>query len=409
MKGWAILTSIRLVTVFGDALYRQVNSGTGAAECQFDRPSHEFGHSLFQSIAPFAIGTTLTLELDAADFREDVVSSPRDGGDPDGALLKHGLEDSHVLSFLERVHHQLGIIGRLCVRRDLMPLLVVSGVVFTVCTWIFVLRILDSPNHPPLSWPKRGSLTSAPQDVSSSEEPSLGMHHLSHREVARAQLFQGSPVREGTIERRKQAGPMSDIRPRESVLSETRTVSALSASSVSSNLCPELVVPPNCECIVAVPLCPVPPHGLKITDLAGTFILRVVTHAAGSGGTTQGFVVQSEPGIVLARCHASPGDEPEFYVYRGNGDYFATFVLDDAQHGFRLQTVGGESLLFWGDVDTLSVNVTEATGQLIALSEMFTPEFEHVGEFYSLRVSPRTDVGLLLCCLFCVSHLRKRS
>lgn len=409
MKGWAILTSFRSVTVFGDALDRQVNSGTGAAECQFDRSSHEFGHSLFQSIAPFAIGTTLTLELDAGDFREDVVSSPRNGGDPDGALLNHGLEDSHVLSFLERVHHQLGIVGELCARHDWMPLLVVSGVVFTVCTWIFVLRILDSPNTPILSWPKRGSLTSAPQDVSSSEEPSLGMHHLSHREVARAQLFEGSPVREDMIERRKQASPMSDIRRSESVLSETRTrVSALSAVSVSSNLCPELVVPPNCECIVAVPLCPAPPHGLKITDLAGTFILRVVNDATGSGGT-KGFVVQSEPGIVLARCHASPGDEHEFHVYRGNGDYFATFVPDDAKNGFRLQTIGGESLLFWGNFDTLSVNVTDMTGQLIALSEMITPQFEHVGEFYSLRVSPRTDVGLLLCCFFCVSHLRKSS
>ena len=91
--------------------------------------------------------------------------------------------------------------------------------------------------------------------------------------------------------------------------------------------------------------------GLDVTDLIGRFVLRVAIDATGSGGT-KGITLQTGPGNVIARCYPAPDAKQEYHVARGNGDYFATFVLDDAADGYRLHTVDGVSLNFWAILTT---------------------------------------------------------
>ena len=185
MRRWDLFRSIASVTVFHDALYGQVDAAVGAAQCQSERSSYEFGHSLFQSAAPFARGTTQTFELvDAANPHRDEVFSPLvDGGDIARALPWHGLNDSHVMSFVERVRHRVGIFEQLRTGTDPINLVTVAGVVFVVCMVICLCVVLLSPKRPVHSLSKwTSSETSAVPYLSSSSEvpPSLGMHHRSH-------------------------------------------------------------------------------------------------------------------------------------------------------------------------------------------------------------------------------------
>eukprot|EP00747_Dinoflagellata_sp_TGD_P206907 gnl/TRDRNA2_/TRDRNA2_80540_c0_seq1.p1 gnl/TRDRNA2_/TRDRNA2_80540_c0~~gnl/TRDRNA2_/TRDRNA2_80540_c0_seq1.p1 ORF type:complete len:531 (-),score=89.81 gnl/TRDRNA2_/TRDRNA2_80540_c0_seq1:84-1676(-) len=205
--------------------------------------------------------------------------------------------------------------------------------------------------------------------------------------------------------------------------------------------CPSLIVPESSECVLVVPL-----HGpgsYDVTDENGNMVLRVISQmakenkamstppgsrrqqpkaAASSSGSLsprvfRSLVLTSASGSVLASCCTAPGASmrgvAEFHLLSATGEYYAKLVRGEAQDTFVLDTVGGVRLHFWGWFEDHAVNISDEEGSLLATTEACTGDMDRAssdmsdeaGPHYKLRVTPLTDVGLVLCGLLCLDHL----
>jgi hypothetical protein len=184
--------------------------------------------------------------------------------------------------------------------------------------------------------------------------------------------------------------------------------------SEDENFCPDLVVPPNCECILILPL-----DGLQrmstfeITDINGIAVLRVTPQPAMQGRSFWQATVNSAVGELLAQCcEAVPGAASmpggEFYLSRSGGQLFAKLNHIQAQDRYLLTYVNSSAILhFWGDFDGGVVNVTDTSDLLFATTETGSADFNQSGSFCKLRVAPGADVGLALCGLLCVGQHKR--
>lgn len=186
-----------------------------------------------------------------------------------------------------------------------------------------------------------------------------------------------------------------------------------------THFCPDLVVPELCECILAIPLRSIPLSGIEITDLRGNVVLEVLPLLGGHDcrmslescerpstvTSHRGFMLRTASSEILARCFTSADRYGEFHLHTGTGDRFATLIRSENEERYMVRPVHGGVLHFWGNFENRVVNVTDHAGQLLATTERTTVEFDRDGEFYCLRVAPRTDVGLVVCSLLCIDHL----
>jgi len=214
-------------------------------------------------------------------------------------------------------------------------------------------------------------------------------------------------------------------------------------SAVGSEFCPDLVVPKGCECILLVPIVPLLRERFNVYDPSGKVVLRVLPESVGGRSTTSACAatgirglrsilrtrealglsfhleLSTSTGELLAQssCQSStPRDSPEwssqpsFQLIRADGDCYA-LLRRKAEDGYELSTPA-QTIYFWGSFNHHAVNITDATGKLLATTELMATEFDPTGKYYQLQVAPLVDVGLLLCSLICIGQvesLRRQS
>lgn len=214
---------------------------------------------------------------------------------------------------------------------------------------------------------------------------------------------------------------------RHSVLSQLVSVPGFPGDD-EQELCPELVVPGTCECILVMPARPLSPESgaVDITDMSGDVALRVAVHKRmgnspsssrevpfGSGfqGGTGGpgtsprpvaalhLVLQTAQGEPLAQCRTCL---PEIQVLRNNGEHFAKFMLGHGRDEYTLVSPGGARLKFWGSIERHNISVTDSEGKLVATTEPCAVDFDPGGKYFRVRVAPCADVGLMVLSLLCI-------
>jgi hypothetical protein len=235
--------------------------------------------------------------------------------------------------------------------------------------------------------------------------------------------------------------------------------SASGEDEPSDEFCSDLVVPPNCECLLVVPLRPIGRDGsFSVSDSDGLAVLRVAPEGDGGRGeaydrmlppcsamsltpghprrtgdklsfmpyggslTPTGAKTPPRPvpltsglsrlqlmtadGNVLAKCGAvRRRGATEFHLARADGAHFGTLATDEHKDRYTLATMTNTSLNFWGSFEHHAVNITDEAGTLLATTEPCNTEFDASSEYYRLRVAPGADVGLVVCSLLCIDHL----
>lgn len=188
-------------------------------------------------------------------------------------------------------------------------------------------------------------------------------------------------------------------------------------------LCPDLVVPAGCECILLVPTQPMRGQPYNITDSSGNTVLSVTDYAApatsGGGRSPHRRMLVANGNHNLAQCGrvlpAEPGSTNstiEFELLTADGEVWAQLSYEPrqgAEDKCTIKTKTHQKLQIFGSVRHNALNVTDAQGGLpLAITEPMVetgPLGEPPCSMFRLRVAPMTDVGLVLCSLICLKHL----
>jgi len=190
--------------------------------------------------------------------------------------------------------------------------------------------------------------------------------------------------------------------------------------------CPDLVVPPGCECILKVPTAALSRGPFDVTDVNDNAVLHIeprvinVRPSIVPGGTEQRqahrLVLTTEYGTIMAQCGPSAAPR-ECVLLRAAGDHYAK-ITGTEEKAYTMLTRTGLKLFFWGSFEDHAMNVIDSSGRLIAKTgsiadlpasgetvNMAAPESSQGSPIYRLRVAPLMDVGLVLCGLLCIQHL----
>jgi len=201
------------------------------------------------------------------------------------------------------------------------------------------------------------------------------------------------------------------------------TVASLLSAPESTSaepLCPTLIVPEECECLIAIPIRPLtkPAHGpLTVMDMSGRPVVRIRVQQGevpaslghhsrpGAAATTASvLLLESLEGERFAECRATPLQE--FAVCRPSGERYATLSPSAARNKFRLLLRDGGEVTFSGHLQEHTINVVDSEKRCLAMTEKCTVDFESSGgQYYSARLAPGSDVGMLVCGLLCIQIL----
>lgn len=187
-------------------------------------------------------------------------------------------------------------------------------------------------------------------------------------------------------------------------------------------LCPDLVVPGQNECSVAVPLWPDSEGVYKVTDMSGNNMFEIATR--GSAGAKAGaglreLALMLDASNVLARCSLEPSGKA-FTVTTAAGFRHARISIElngnfpgnaggiETRH--CLLTTGngttGSELYLYGDATAFRMKVSPPVGGLvIADTDPCDVSFDRFHTYIRLRVAATYDVGLLICSLFAARAL----
>lgn len=173
---------------------------------------------------------------------------------------------------------------------------------------------------------------------------------------------------------------------------------------VGAYLCPDLVVPPSCECSLRVPAKAGADNSLDVTDMNGYEVMRVMFRK--QAGQDKILLITGY-GDVLAQCGPAPGSRGEFHLLRAHGEFFGKLVQGSARDEATVRTASGAELMFRGSGHT--VNITDTWGRLLAMTEPETGGITSAPgkEAYLLRVAPLMDVSIVICGLLIIQHLKK--
>jgi len=196
-----------------------------------------------------------------------------------------------------------------------------------------------------------------------------------------------------------------------------------------SYFCPDLVVPPGCECILKVPTASLSRGSFTVTDVNDKTVLHVeprslnVRPSIVPGGRDaeqrqqHRLMLTTEYGTIMAQCGPSLTQAGECVLLRAAGDHFAKIACTE-EKAYTLMTRTGLKFFFWGTFEDYSMNVIDSSGKLIAktgsISELpascetiglAASQSSHGAPIYRLQVAPLSDVGLVLCGLLCIQHI----
>jgi len=170
--------------------------------------------------------------------------------------------------------------------------------------------------------------------------------------------------------------------------------------SVDEHFCADMVVPEGSECVLMVPIAPLPAGAtLDVVDVKGNFVL----HMTNEGNDT--IAMTAAQGAVMARCRRVA--DSKFQLLRPSGESYATLVgtqdADPAQ--YILETKVGARHMFTGSFKRYSAVMTDDKQGVIASTERYSAPFDVTGEYYRLRAEPLTDIGLILCSMASITYL----
>mmetsp|Transcript_86998 Transcript_86998/g.172699 ORF Transcript_86998/g.172699 Transcript_86998/m.172699 type:complete len:620 (-) Transcript_86998:99-1958(-) len=185
-----------------------------------------------------------------------------------------------------------------------------------------------------------------------------------------------------------------------------------------SCLCVSLVVPPQCESLLYVPM--KPKKSFHAVDKHGNRLIGVELIT----GVQRGVELVAPTGSPIAVCkraavceHAPEPVCGELFLMDGNGEYFATIVPGgaDGKQSFAGPRVAwivrascGSEWLFRGDFDSFTVQVTDRQNRMLAITQPTDPveEHSHIDKMYMLRVAGMMDISIVLCTILAVQHLQ---
>lgn len=219
-------------------------------------------------------------------------------------------------------------------------------------------------------------------------------------------------------------GPLASARTKYQPAAALALSSAGNLLEDNAYLCPELVVPEDCECSLVIPArtmgqgMPGFIQPLEVTDLdGGTVLLRVIPNdeawnRLSNGGEVGGqdpaaaeaaqmerlLTLVTPQGSVLATCclNSGLGQPLEIALLRaGEGKPFATLTMGEEN---IICTQVGKTFRYMPCSSTpCRFDVFDEEVRKCATSRMLTTEFDARGECYCVQMAPLTDVGLLLC------------
>lgn len=170
----------------------------------------------------------------------------------------------------------------------------------------------------------------------------------------------------------------------------------------------DLIVPPDWQCILRVPMGPLSGGPGDIVDPHDDVVIRVVPGRpslwaqTGEGGHPILFSLKSESHVELAQCTMRSGanQEPEYHFNLLAGRY--TAILFKVGGQYTVETLKGEKMLLVESPHKVSIQTVG--GKEVAVTE---PDAGGDG-YFKLQVQPTADVGLVLCVLICVNHVAQR-
>mmetsp|Transcript_101545 Transcript_101545/g.201687 ORF Transcript_101545/g.201687 Transcript_101545/m.201687 type:complete len:506 (+) Transcript_101545:93-1610(+) len=192
-------------------------------------------------------------------------------------------------------------------------------------------------------------------------------------------------------------------------------------------LCPQLVVPTNCECSLRLNLKPARMTPAVITDVDGNTVMHVSIHGSASSQAAslcnaRRVLLTTEGSGILAQCKNSELVDGEFHLLREDGQLFGklwqTATESCGPDGkeyriYKMRSVTGAEWHFGGILPQLTLDVTDATGGLLALSrpEADSPEMPSQRSFDAdchvswVKVTSNVDVSIVLCAFLAISNL----
>lgn len=221
------------------------------------------------------------------------------------------------------------------------------------------------------------------------------------------------------------AGPVTADRP--SVDPEAPAARRGDMKSILKKaLCPGLVVPRSCECLLAVPTlqsCGIPPQrevSFVVPDLNGMQVLlcdvRKPDWDTGEACTMLVLKAASpkskgDDPPVLGYCKAGPsrGAQRSVIIQNAKRENFASFAQDPWRPAYTLSYVsGGAVVMFEGNFAANMVNIMDESQVVLADTMPCQVNFEPSKSYYKLRASSRVDMGLLLCCLISIQLMEMK-
>lgn len=186
-------------------------------------------------------------------------------------------------------------------------------------------------------------------------------------------------------------------------------------------LCPDMVVPPNRQCTVAVPVVATTAGVFSVMDLRGSLLFQIASgrgpgaasgfeHPGDANPDLKEFALVFDQSVVLARCSAELSGAA-FSISKPSGIRFARVALhgngnypgnvDGASRHCLLTTGRGTQLYFSGDAFGGHVKVSDSEGDYVADTELCSVSFDEPStQYICLRVTSNHDVGLVICGLF---------
>lgn len=177
--------------------------------------------------------------------------------------------------------------------------------------------------------------------------------------------------------------------------------------------CPDLVVPDQQECVLAVPLSP-PSAGISVDvrDTHGNAVLRFqesrLMQRTGSRARMRRLQLLAPDGVLLAHCTAGP-QPGELRLERPDERCFARLAAaaEAPQERFLLEAPGESYTLVRAQDSGTDVKFTilDKERRPVAVTEPFVAPFDRSVRYFRVRVAPLMDVGLVLCSLLGITHL----
>lgn len=200
---------------------------------------------------------------------------------------------------------------------------------------------------------------------------------------------------------------------------------------IENCLCPDLVVPEACECILEMPrhaLRTVQDKGMiPIKSPTGSTVLCIAWHQSGGAGSGFGshpptsgsrLLLLSQTGeatLASLWCsadmeQAGPRNTPSLTVSRFFDEPYGTITALDSGGGtfYCLQTLDQWRVLFHvgsGDGITPVVSVTDSDGRLLGVAETVIRGEE---TFSSMTVAPYVDAGVIVLGMFAVQWIESK-